>query len=1702
MKKISSQLKSLIISFTTASFLILITLSVSGKNYYFSTSGGDDTRTSAQAQSPATPWKTITKLNSSFISMLPGDSVLFKRGETFYGSIKIAKSGTAALPIIIGSYGTGVNPIITGFTAISSWTDEGNGIFSKVVTCESSPNMVTVNGVQYAMGRYPNSGTWLTYESFTGTSSITDNQLTGTPNWTGAEVVIRKNPYILDRNTISNHSGTTISYTTLGSTATPVNDYGYFIQNDLKTLDQFGEWYYNGSKFYMYFGTNNPNNYTVNVASIDKLLYNSVYDYITVTKLAFTGANINGISFENAADFGVIKNCEVYFSGQDGIFIDSKYGIIDNTSINHVNKAGIETSSSFNKITNNVINNCGIIPGSAFAGSSSVGLFAAGADNLFQYNSIDSVGYDGIVLAAANRSVVKNNLITYFCLNLNDGGGIYTTGTTTTGRVIDGNIILYGIGNLGRATGNILIDGIYLDEPTSDISVINNTCAFMAYSGIKLHNNNNIRVRANTLFANTICDLRIQESNTTTPLRSNSFYSNIIFAKNSTELTLKHISVTDDITLLGTLDSNYYARPIDDNLTIQTGTPTAGTVNRTVATWKTFSLQDVHANKSPKSITSVNDLRFEFNATTSPKIISLPGTYIDVKGTVYTNSITLQPYTSAVLILTAASSNQAPIILNQSFQINENSANGNTVGTIIASDPDAGQIKTYSIISGNTSSAFSINSSTGIITVANTAALNYEITPTFPLVVKVQDNGSPSLSSQATITISILNVNEPPVISSQTFSANANAANSTIIGSVLATDPDAGQTLTYSIISGNTNNAFSINSTTGVLSVATSSALNYATTPTFTLVVKVQDNGTGTLSSQGTITVNLVSVGPCSATGNISYQIWNNITGSAVSNLTSNINYPDSPTSSSLITSMKGTTNLADNFGARIAGYICAPATGSYTFWISSDENGELWLSTNNQPTNKQLIAYNLGTTFPSEWTKYTTQKSATINLVQGQSYYIEALMKENTGNDNLAVGWAKPGQVTTGPSEIIPGTFLSPLVTNINQTPIIGNQTFSINENSSNGTPTGTVLATDPNAGQTLTYSILSGNTNGAFAINSLTGVLTVANSVALDYETTPSFVLAIKVVDNGTGNLSSQANITVSLIDVNEVPVISNQIFSIAENPINGTITGTVVASDPDAGQSLTYSILSGNTNLAFSINSSTGVLTVSNSTALNFEVFPSFALVVKVQDNGTGNLSSQAIITVTLININETPVINNQSFSIAENSVSGTIVGTVIASDPDAGQTLTYSILSGNTSVAFTINSATGVLSVSNSSALNFEAITTYTLIVNVQDNGTGNLSSQASITLNILNLNEPPVVNNQIFSIDANAANGTLVDTVFATDPDAGQTLAYSILSGNTNSAFSINATTGILTVATSSALNFTTTPIFSLVVKVQDNGSGTLSSQATITVNLIGPCTANGNISYQVWNNITGSAVINLTSNVNFPNSPTTTTLITSMKGTTNLADNFGARIVGYICAPTTGSYIFWIASDENGELWLSTNDQAANKQLIAYNSSATYPSQWNKYPTQKSVAINLIKGKSYYIEALMKENLYSDNFAVAWSKPGQAVTGPSEIIPGSVLSPIVIKSKEVTLNPITDGLEIKMSVYPNPLGSEELNIKLENLSSQATLNIYSVSGVLYYKDIINGTSMLQVDGDIFKSGVYFVKVFNDHFIKTAKLIIK
>ncbi|WP_261365328.1 cadherin domain-containing protein [Anatilimnocola floriformis] len=216
-----------------------------------------------------------------------------------------------------------------------------------------------------------------------------------------------------------------------------------------------------------------------------------------------------------------------------------------------------------------------------------------------------------------------------------------------------------------------------------------------------------------------------------------------------------------------------------------------------------------------------------------------------------------------------------------------------------------------------------------------------------------------------------------------------------------------------------------------------------------------------------------------------------------------------------------------------------------------------------------------------------------------------------------------------------------------VNHAPVIGNQTFSLAEDSPIGTTAGMVVASDPDLGQEFSYEILAGNTNAAFAIDALTGALNVAFPGAIDFETTPQFQLTIRVTDNGTPSLFSDAIVTVNIDyvapppPVNTAPTVAaGQTFALAENSAVGTIVGSVVASDADVGQTLSYSIVGGNTNGAFAINAATGQLSVANLAAVDFETTPAFDLTIRVTDNGNPALSTDAVVRVNLTDVYEAP------------------------------------------------------------------------------------------------------------------------------------------------------------------------------------------------------------------------------------------------------------------------------------------------------------------------------------------------------------------------------------------------------------------------------------------------------------------------------
>jgi hypothetical protein len=233
-------------------------------------------------------------------------------------------------------------------------------------------------------------------------------------------------------------------------------------------------------------------------------------------------------------------------------------------------------------------------------------------------------------------------------------------------------------------------------------------------------------------------------------------------------------------------------------------------------------------------------------------------------------------------------------------------------------------------------------------------------------------------------------------------------------------------------------------------------------------------------------------------------------------------------------------------------------------------------------------------------------------------------------------------------------------------------------------------------------------------------------------------------------TGRILDAPPVTIGL---NGAPVVEDATFTIAENSAVGTVVGTVVATDPD-DDPLTFAITSGNFDIdgdgtsAFAIDGNTGEITVADTGDLNFEDTNEFNLTVEATDP-LGESDTGAI-TIDLTDIPEIPVFDpdTYTFEIEENSAVGTVVGTVVATDPD-DDPLTFAITSidpdGDGNAAFVIDENTGEITVNDSDDLDFEQQPSFDLQATVTD--VEGETDTANVTIDLTDVIEAPIAFNE-------------------------------------------------------------------------------------------------------------------------------------------------------------------------------------------------------------------------------------------------------------------------------------------------------------------------------------------------------------------
>ncbi|MDV2998799.1 MAG: hypothetical protein N5P05_000405 [Chroococcopsis gigantea SAG 12.99] len=373
---------------------------------------------------------------------------------------------------------------------------------------------------------------------------------------------------------------------------------------------------------------------------------------------------------------------------------------------------------------------------------------------------------------------------------------------------------------------------------------------------------------------------------------------------------------------------------------------------------------------------------------------------------------------------------------------------------------------------------------------------------------------------------------------------------------------------------------------------------------------------------------------------------------------------------------------------------------------------------------------------------------------------------------DNLAI---------SKPNTIVSRQYIQPLTVNVqgaNDAP--GDLTLtpgSINENVPTSATVGVLSTIDADNTSGFTYSLVDGEGSADNASFTLNGNILRIN-LSPDFETKSVYNIRVKTTD--AGGLSLEKTLSVFINDVNETPTnITLSPDRVDENVSIGTVVGNFTTSDPDAGDTFTYTLIGGtgsDDNSAFTLDG--GVLKV--NAPLNFEAKSLYTIRVRTTDRG--GLFFDKALTVNINDVNESPVdITLSRDNINENVSPNSFIGNLIASDPDVGNIFAYNLVTGTGSDdngSFTISN--GGLYINNSP--DFESKSVYSIRVRTTDqNG---LSFEKSFNIRINDVNESPtdlsLSNN---NIDENSPANTIVGTLATTDPDINDSSTYSIVSGN-------------------------------------------------------------------------------------------------------------------------------------------------------------------------------------------------------------------------------------------------------------------------------------------------------------------------------
>ncbi|EMI15884.1 protocadherin Fat-like protein [Rhodopirellula maiorica SM1] len=408
------------------------------------------------------------------------------------------------------------------------------------------------------------------------------------------------------------------------------------------------------------------------------------------------------------------------------------------------------------------------------------------------------------------------------------------------------------------------------------------------------------------------------------------------------------------------------------------------------------------------------------------------------------------------------------------------------------------------------------------------------------------------------------------------------------------------------------------------------------------------------------------------------------------------------------------------------------------------------------------------------------------------------------------------------------------------NSAPTVQNETrFTIQEDIASGEVFGTIVASDID-GQEIRFSLLNNtDANGAdlgIVIHPFTGELSFASGAHPDFETSPEVRFSVLVTDSLNASAISRVVLTVE--DVNEAPVVNREPLLIPEGSTPGDEVGVIAAVEPDTerNQTLSFTVTGGTAASILDVHPTTGVVRLKDTAVIDFETANVLTLDLEVSDSAVPPAVTTFTKQIVIEDENDAPQLRTTSLSIAENTTGQ--IASLQVNDSDVGQSHRFEITGGSGSGLFRLTRG-GQLFVLESTELDFETESSYTLDILVADNGTPPLSTRTTMNIEITDINESATLNTNSVDLPENAAANDLVTILSVVDPE-GAPAIHTIAMVPTNAAanFVFDPATGELRVAENANLDFESRRVIELPFDITDTTGQSETLRQTLRIQVL------------------------------------------------------------------------------------------------------------------------------------------------------------------------------------------------------------------------------------------------------------------------